>query len=145
MKYPTGINSSGPGPCLCQNLDQGDKCQDCSVIANDHIVNTAVKGKEGNKNPIIHLEEGKEIPIGQINQKQTQHLTTLLSENRYLFAKDMSELQQTNASSLQKTFTPLKEVHTRQLFSYNKNISSQTKHLKRKLLSSWVVEDILLS
>ena len=44
----------------------------------------------------IHLEENKDVPIGQLEDTQKQKLQKLLVENKDLFARSMEELQQTH-------------------------------------------------
>src|SRR6266487_3209359 len=44
----------------------------------------------------IHLDEGKDVPVGQLNGKQKHLLSQLLDKNKDLFARSMEELSQTN-------------------------------------------------
>ena len=44
----------------------------------------------------IHLDEGKDVPVGQLNGEQKHLLSQLLDKNKDLFARSMEELSQTN-------------------------------------------------
>ncbi|GES85709.1 retroviral-like aspartic protease 1 [Rhizophagus clarus] len=50
---------------------------------------------EKNKTKIT-IEENKEVPIGELEQKQIESLTKILDKNKNLFARSMKELQQTH-------------------------------------------------
>src|SRR5581483_1968353 len=66
-----------------------------NVILDDYGMYTAIEADPINQK-VIHIREGKDVPIGKINRQQVSTLEKLLRQNQDLFAKDMSELQQTN-------------------------------------------------
>ena len=96
MKYPDGIDSTGPSQCLCQMLDEGEKCKECDIIAQDQNIYTAIKEEDEKTKLIISLEEGKDVPIGQLEQQQNGELNDLLTQYKDLFAKTMADLRQTD-------------------------------------------------
>src|SRR5581483_4113838 len=88
------IKTVGPGKCLCQWLKAGKSCEMYNVILDDYGMYTAIEADPINQK-VIHIREGKDVPIGKINRQQVSTLEKLLRQNQDLFAKDMSELQQT--------------------------------------------------
>ncbi|GES91988.1 retroviral-like aspartic protease 1 [Rhizophagus clarus] len=98
-KYRTrdGItNSQGPGRCLCKILKDQENCLECCQIEQDWEMYTVMQNKDENNKTKIIIEENKEVPIGELEQKQIESLTKILDKNKELFARSMEELQQTH-------------------------------------------------
>ena len=95
-KWKEGCTSFGPGQCLCKTLEKNEHCQSCDQTFQDQLFYNAVIDNEKEAENNIYLEEGKEVPTGELNQRQHQALAHLLEQNKDLFAKSMAELQQTN-------------------------------------------------
>ena len=97
IKQKEGSTTKGPGKCLCKTLGKGEQCLTCDEIERDWIIyNAMIEDNISQELGIIHLEEGKDVPVGQIDWNQKQLLHELLEENRDLFARSMEELKQTN-------------------------------------------------
>ena len=67
-KYKKGTNSQGPGKCLCKALKEEEQCLPCSQIEEEWSIYNAITDEPKKEKPVsIHLEEGKDVPIGDMS------------------------------------------------------------------------------
>ena len=98
MEYCNNKYHGGQGTekCFCKTNEQ-ESHNTCQQVEKDWIIYNAMNEPDTKqKQEVIHLEEGKDVPIGQLQSKQKQALHKLLDKNKDLFAQNMEELGQTN-------------------------------------------------
>ncbi len=89
MEYCNNKYHGGQGTekCFCKTNEQ-ESHNTCQQVEKDWIIYNAMNEPDTKqKQEVIHLEEGKDVPIGQLQFKQKQALHKLLDKNKDLFGR----------------------------------------------------------